>query len=155
MIASDAFVIVPGGISTVLEMWMIWQLLGAPVDDAPPLVGKMWKGLVEWAKTTMLDRQPRSPAGRSADSLFLDTATRPLPSSLAARKGEGERVSPRSTDVYGAVAIANHRVYFPGHHKTVSLRPWLASGLQFRETTSGRPANCPKDLNWWRYSVGR
>ena len=57
VIASDAFVVVPGGIGTVLEMLMIWQLLQVRhVDDVPLiLVGKMWQGLVEWAKTAMLD----------------------------------------------------------------------------------------------------
>jgi uncharacterized protein (TIGR00730 family) len=57
VIASDAFVVVPGGIGTVLEMFMIWQLLQVRhVDDVPLiLVGKMWKGLVEWASTSMTD----------------------------------------------------------------------------------------------------
>ena len=57
VIASDAFVVVPGGIGTVLEMLMIWQLLQVKhVDNVPLiLVGKMWKGLVDWASTSMLD----------------------------------------------------------------------------------------------------
>jgi len=57
VIASDAFVVVPGGIGTVLEMLMIWQLLQVRhVHDVPLiLVGKMWSGLVEWARTSMLD----------------------------------------------------------------------------------------------------
>jgi uncharacterized protein (TIGR00730 family) len=57
VIASDAFVVVPGGIGTVLEMLMIWQLLQVRhVDNVPLiLVGKMWKGLVDWASTSMLD----------------------------------------------------------------------------------------------------
>jgi predicted Rossmann-fold nucleotide-binding protein len=57
VIASDAFVVVPGGIGTVLEMLMIWQLLQVRhVDDVPLiLVGKMWKGLVEWARVSMQD----------------------------------------------------------------------------------------------------
>lgn len=57
VIASDAFVVVPGGIGTVLEMLMIWQLLQVRhVNDAPLiLVGKMWQSLVEWARTSMLD----------------------------------------------------------------------------------------------------
>jgi uncharacterized protein (TIGR00730 family) len=57
VIASDAFVVVPGGIGTVLEMLMIWQLLQVRhVRDVPlVLVGKMWKGLVEWARVSMLD----------------------------------------------------------------------------------------------------
>jgi uncharacterized protein (TIGR00730 family) len=57
VIASDAFVVVPGGIGTVLETLMIWQLLQVRhVDDVPLiLVGRMWTGLVEWARTAMLD----------------------------------------------------------------------------------------------------
>jgi uncharacterized protein (TIGR00730 family) len=57
VIASDAFVVVPGGIGTVLETLMIWQLLQVRhVDDVPLiLVGKMWRGLIEWAQTAMLD----------------------------------------------------------------------------------------------------
>jgi hypothetical protein len=57
VIASDAFVVVPGGIGTVLEMFMIWQLLQVRhVPDVPLiLVGRMWKGLVEWTRASMLD----------------------------------------------------------------------------------------------------
>jgi predicted Rossmann-fold nucleotide-binding protein len=56
VIASDVFVVVPGGIGTVLETMMIWQLLQVRhVDDAPLIVGKMWKGLIDWANTVMLD----------------------------------------------------------------------------------------------------
>jgi uncharacterized protein (TIGR00730 family) len=59
VIASDAFVVVPGGIGTVLETLMIWQLLQVRhVDNVPLiLVGKMWTGLVEWAKVSMQDRR--------------------------------------------------------------------------------------------------
>jgi len=57
VVASDAFVVVPGGIGTVLEMLMIWQLLQVGhVEKAPlVLVGRMWRGLVDWASTSMLD----------------------------------------------------------------------------------------------------
>jgi uncharacterized protein (TIGR00730 family) len=57
VIASDAFVVVPGGIGTVLEMLMIWQLLQVRhIDNVPlVLVGKMWKGLVDWSAASMLD----------------------------------------------------------------------------------------------------
>jgi uncharacterized protein (TIGR00730 family) len=57
VIASDAFVVAPGGIGTVLETVMIWQLLQVRcVDDVPLiLVGPMWKNLVEWARASMLD----------------------------------------------------------------------------------------------------
>jgi len=61
VLTSDAFVVAPGGIGTVLEMVMIWQLLqvGHLSDDTPLiLVGKMWPGLVEWARTTMLPTDP-------------------------------------------------------------------------------------------------
>jgi len=57
VIASDAFVVVPGRIGTVLEMLMIWQLLQVRHVEHVPLilVGKMWRGLVDWAKAAMLD----------------------------------------------------------------------------------------------------
>ena len=59
VIISDAFVVMPGGIGTVLETLMIWQLLQVRHMDNVPLllVGKMWKGLVEWATTSMLDHR--------------------------------------------------------------------------------------------------
>jgi uncharacterized protein (TIGR00730 family) len=61
VIASDAFVVTPGGIGTVLEMLMIWQLLQVRhVENVPLiLVGKMWRGLVDWTRAAMLD--PRLP----------------------------------------------------------------------------------------------
>lgn len=60
VLTSDAFVVAPGGIGTVLELMMVWQLLQVKhVEDAPLiLVGKMWKGLVDWAKTSLLSTQP-------------------------------------------------------------------------------------------------
>src|SRR6516165_4892617 len=44
VLTSDAFVVAPGGIGTVLELMMVWQLLQVRhVQDAPLiLVGKMW-----------------------------------------------------------------------------------------------------------------
>ena len=77
VIASDAFVVVPGGIGTVLEMLMIWQLLQVRhVGNVPLiLVGKMWQGLVEWARLSMLD--PRLALASAEDlqiPICLDTA---------------------------------------------------------------------------------
>ena len=77
VIASDAFVVVPGGIGTVLEMLMIWQLLQVRhVDNVPLiLVGKMWRGLVDWAGTSMLD--PQTPLASPEDiriPMCLDSA---------------------------------------------------------------------------------
>jgi len=60
VLTSDAFVVVPGGIGTVLELMMIWQLLQVKhVRDTPLiLVGKMWADLVHWAGTHLLASQP-------------------------------------------------------------------------------------------------
>lgn len=56
MIVSDAFVVVPGGIGTLLEMSLVWQLLQVRKLYATPLilVGKMWAELVEWGRRSML-----------------------------------------------------------------------------------------------------
>jgi uncharacterized protein (TIGR00730 family) len=60
VLASDAFVVAPGGIGTVLETMMIWQLLQVKHLEETPLilVGKMWPGLIEWARQTMLAEKP-------------------------------------------------------------------------------------------------
>ena len=57
VLVSDAFVVVPGGIGTVLETMMIWQLLQVrKLHDTPLiLVGKMYADLVEWCRTYMLN----------------------------------------------------------------------------------------------------
>jgi len=56
MIISDAFVVVPGGIGTLLELSLAWQLLQVRKLYNTPLilVGKMWAELVEWGRRTML-----------------------------------------------------------------------------------------------------
>lgn len=56
VLASDAFIVAPGGIGTVLETMMIWQLLQVRHLERTPLilVGKLWPGLVEWIRTGML-----------------------------------------------------------------------------------------------------
>jgi len=56
VLASDAFIVAPGGIGTVLETMMIWQLLQVHHLERTPLimVGKMWPGLVEWVREAML-----------------------------------------------------------------------------------------------------
>jgi hypothetical protein len=67
VLMSDAFVVAPGGIGTVLELTMVWQLLQVKhVHDAPLiLVGKMWTGLVEWARIHLL--RPELPLASPAD----------------------------------------------------------------------------------------
>jgi uncharacterized protein (TIGR00730 family) len=56
VIASDAFVVVPGGIGTVLELMMVWQLLQVQHVYHTPLilVGPMWSELVAWARKNLL-----------------------------------------------------------------------------------------------------
>ncbi|HET6408068.1 MAG TPA: LOG family protein [Chthoniobacteraceae bacterium] len=56
MIASDAFIVTPGGVGSLLELSLAWQLLQVHHLYNTPLilVGKMWAELVEWARKTML-----------------------------------------------------------------------------------------------------
>jgi uncharacterized protein (TIGR00730 family) len=56
MIVSDAFVVVPGGIGSLLEMSLAWQLLQVHRLHNTPLilVGKMWEALVDWGREWML-----------------------------------------------------------------------------------------------------
>lgn len=56
VLVSDAFVVMPGGIGTVLEATMIWQLLQVRhLYDVPLVfVGGMWRELIDWATRTML-----------------------------------------------------------------------------------------------------
>jgi uncharacterized protein (TIGR00730 family) len=57
VLASDAFVVVPGGIGTVLELSTIWQLLQVrKVRSEIPLIliGKMWADFVAWARSYLL-----------------------------------------------------------------------------------------------------
>src|SRR5436305_718705 len=60
VLVSDAFVVVPGGIGTVLESMMIWQLLQVRHMHQTPLVfvGTMWADLVDWARKHMLTSHP-------------------------------------------------------------------------------------------------
>ncbi len=56
VVMSDAFVVVPGGIGTVLETMMIWQLLQVGHIQGTPLIllGKMYADLVAWCREYML-----------------------------------------------------------------------------------------------------
>lgn len=59
-IGSDAFIVAPGGIGTLLEMIMIWQLLQVRQLQETPLilVGPTWPALIEWARGAMLAFDP-------------------------------------------------------------------------------------------------
>src|SRR5947209_118046 len=56
VLTSDAFVVAQGGIGTVLELMMVWQLLQVKHVHGAPLilVGKMWAELVSWARIHLL-----------------------------------------------------------------------------------------------------
>jgi uncharacterized protein (TIGR00730 family) len=60
VLTSDAFIVAPGGIGTVLETLMIWQLVQVHHLQGTPLilVGRMWPGLVDWARSAMLSFDP-------------------------------------------------------------------------------------------------
>src|SRR5881394_4050467 len=55
---SSAFIVMPGGIGTALELFMVWQLLQVKHMKEHPLilVGTMWPGLIEWMRATMIER---------------------------------------------------------------------------------------------------
>lgn len=61
VLVSDAFIVTPGGIGTVLETLMVWQLLQVRHLHDTPLIlaGRFWDGLIDWAGKVML--QPDAP----------------------------------------------------------------------------------------------
>lgn len=61
VLASDAFIVVPGGVGTVLEAMMIWQLLQVGHMKDIPLIfaGKMWGELVDWARKSFISGEIR------------------------------------------------------------------------------------------------
>ena len=55
VLTSDAYIVAPGGIGTVLEtLLQVHHLEGAPLI----LVGRIWPGLIEWARTALLSFDP-------------------------------------------------------------------------------------------------
>jgi uncharacterized protein (TIGR00730 family) len=60
---SSAFIVMPGGIGTALELFMVWQLLQVKHMKEHPviLVGTMWTGLIDWISETMVSRGLVSP----------------------------------------------------------------------------------------------
>lgn len=59
MIMSDAFIVVPGGIGSLLELSMVWQLLQVRRLYGTPfiLIGEMWEELVAWARKYMVESE--------------------------------------------------------------------------------------------------
>jgi len=66
VLVSDAFIVLPGGIGTVLELMMVWQLLQVrKLQDTPLiLIGAMWPELIDWHRRSML----RPGAGLASES---------------------------------------------------------------------------------------
>jgi uncharacterized protein (TIGR00730 family) len=60
---SSAFIVMPGGIGTALELFMVWQLLQVKHMKQHPLilVGTMWPGLIDWMREAMIGRGLASP----------------------------------------------------------------------------------------------
>lgn len=66
---SSAFIIVRGGIGTMLETALIWQLCQVRhVEDVPLIfIGDMWKDLVSWTREHMLDEDSRLASAEDLD----------------------------------------------------------------------------------------
>ena len=57
VLVSDAFIVMPGGIGTMLEALMVWQLLQVRHLYDTPLIlaGRFWDGLIDWVRAAMLN----------------------------------------------------------------------------------------------------
>lgn len=55
----DAFIVTPGGVGTLLEMALIYQLLQVGHIDKKPIicVGRMWRTFRNWIEEEMLDNR--------------------------------------------------------------------------------------------------
>jgi uncharacterized protein (TIGR00730 family) len=102
VLTSDAFIVAPGGIGTVLETMMIWQLLQVRHLENTPLilVGKMWPGLIEWARSSML----------SVDTPLANVEDMAIPRCVA------------NADEAIALIRAHHGIWLSGQ-KTAPVKP--------------------------------
>jgi uncharacterized protein (TIGR00730 family) len=68
---SSAFIVLPGGIGTALELFMVWQLIQVKHVTEHPLilVGTMWSGLIDWINESMITRGLASPQDMNAVSV--------------------------------------------------------------------------------------
>ena len=82
VLVSDAFVVVPGGIGTVLETMLIWQLLQVRKMDQTPLIlaGQMYAELVDWCRRSML--RPDCPLA-SAEDMNIPVCVNDAPAILS------------------------------------------------------------------------
>jgi uncharacterized protein (TIGR00730 family) len=97
---SNAFVVMPGGLGTTLELVMVWQLLQVRHLGEVPLilVGEMWRELVDWAGRWMVS----GPTGfATAEDMALPICVGSVDEAAAvieqhmARAQPGEPVGPR------------------------------------------------------------
>ena len=76
VLVSDAFIVCPGGIGTVLETLMVWQLLQVRHLHDTPLIlaGHFWDGLLDWVSGQMLkpDISLVSPADLKIPQVLTD-----------------------------------------------------------------------------------
>jgi len=77
VLVSDAFVVCPGGVGTILEMVMVWQLLQVRHLRGTPLIlaGEFWRGLIDWTRAEML--RPDIPFVSAADLDIPQVVTDP------------------------------------------------------------------------------
>jgi uncharacterized protein (TIGR00730 family) len=68
---SSAFIVLPGGIGTALELFMVWQLIQVKHVTEHPLilVGTMWTGLIDWINEVMITGGLASPQDMNAVSV--------------------------------------------------------------------------------------
>jgi uncharacterized protein (TIGR00730 family) len=90
VLMSDAYVVTPGGIGTVLELTLIWQLLQVKHIKNTPLilVGKMWADLVEWARSHLL--KPEMPL-ISAEDLTIPQCVNTADEAIALLRGHHDK----------------------------------------------------------------
>jgi len=94
---SHAYIVLPGGIGTSLETFMIWQLLqvGYLADRPLILLGDMWNGLLDWMRKEML------PQKRMDDSdLGLIRVVASIEEALQIVKGYKEKFDATNNVVY-------------------------------------------------------
>jgi uncharacterized protein (TIGR00730 family) len=71
MILSNAVVVAPGGVGTLLELVYTWQLMQVKhICDIPIiLMGEMWKDFLEWVRNWPLEKQLLDP--KDVELLYL------------------------------------------------------------------------------------
>ena len=60
MVLSDAVIVAPGGIGTMLELMYVWQLIQVGMITPRPVVlldRSMWEGLLAWMRENLLGRR--------------------------------------------------------------------------------------------------